>query len=322
MQPTKVAPTKHKIMINDNTRNKFAEMMKAAHSKVNANEKAIKTAIQAQPQPTKAKEETPKTYDNLKDIEQAANSGEVISILNLSNLVNAPKPPQPIAPPKPIHIENITITAHEGRGEHGGVYKDWNSLQRAFNDIHSEHGEDYGYSKVYLTVSTNDNVKHSNRIDVTPKHGNGDYNPQDEPIKTYLLGIGFILGNWEFPEGEAIAEPTPELSEISLEELLNEQPEEVETRFTTIAPPPQAKQLPPSKIVVYGYNKPQTKPTEPQAIVSLNNAKNGIEIEFKTKPSEYILEDLKMFGFRWSFRQKIWYAYQTPERIEFANSLK
>ena len=320
-------------MINDNTRNQFAQMMKAAHSKVSANEKAIKTAINNQaPQPTPpAKEETPKTYDNLKDIETAANSGQVISLLNLSNLVNTPKPPQPIAPPKPqpVRIVNIQITAHEGSGAHEKNYYTWNELQSAFNAIHSEHGNDIGYTKTYLAVLTSDKVSSTTRIDVTPTHGNGDYNPQDESIKQYLQDIGFISDAWQFPEGEPItapqpeAEPTPELSTYTIEEILTDcKPEEVETEFTAIAPPPQAKQLPPSKIVVYGYKQPQEEANEPKADVRLNHAKNGIEIEFKTKPSEYILEDLKLFGFRWSFRQKIWYAHQTPQRIEFANSLK
>ena len=55
--------------------------------------------------------------------------------------------------------------------------------------------------------------------------------------------------------------------------------------------------------------------------VALNNAKNGIEIRFESKPSDNVLTALHEYGFRWSNKQKMWYAKQTDERITFANSL-
>ena len=55
--------------------------------------------------------------------------------------------------------------------------------------------------------------------------------------------------------------------------------------------------------------------------VSLNNEKNGIEIKFDGKPGVDIIESLKSNGFRWSGKQKMWFAKQTDERILFANSL-
>lgn len=55
--------------------------------------------------------------------------------------------------------------------------------------------------------------------------------------------------------------------------------------------------------------------------ITLNNDKNGIEIRFDSKPGSEIIESLKLNGFRWSGRQKMWYSRQTPERIAFANSL-
>ena len=44
--------------------------------------------------------------------------------------------------------------------------------------------------------------------------------------------------------------------------------------------------------------------------VTLNNEKNGIEIRFEGKPAAEIIESLKANGFRWSNKQKMWYAKQ------------
>ncbi|MFL1672497.1 hypothetical protein [Paenibacillus dendritiformis] len=53
------------------------------------------------------------------------------------------------------------------------------------------------------------------------------------------------------------------------------------------------------------------------ATVMLNNEMNGIEISFDKKPEQAVLEQLKANGFRWSNRQKIWYAKQSPKRLKF-----
>ena len=55
--------------------------------------------------------------------------------------------------------------------------------------------------------------------------------------------------------------------------------------------------------------------------ITLNNAKNGIEIRFENKPGDDVLTALHEYGFHWSGKQKMWYAKQTDERIAFANSL-
>lgn len=57
------------------------------------------------------------------------------------------------------------------------------------------------------------------------------------------------------------------------------------------------------------------------ANITLNNEKNGVEIRFGGKPEEKVIELLKSHGFRWSGKQKMWYAKQTDDRILFANSL-
>ena len=55
--------------------------------------------------------------------------------------------------------------------------------------------------------------------------------------------------------------------------------------------------------------------------VTMNHEKNGIEIRFDGKPDASILENLKSNGFRWSGKQKMWYAKQTDERMTFAGNL-
>ena len=57
------------------------------------------------------------------------------------------------------------------------------------------------------------------------------------------------------------------------------------------------------------------------ANVTLNNEKNGIEIRFEGKPDAEIIESLKANGFRWSNKQKMWYAKQNENTIAFANSI-
>ena len=51
--------------------------------------------------------------------------------------------------------------------------------------------------------------------------------------------------------------------------------------------------------------------------VTINNEKNGIEIRFDSKPETNILEKLKTNGFRWSVKQKMWYAKITEARMTF-----
>lgn len=55
--------------------------------------------------------------------------------------------------------------------------------------------------------------------------------------------------------------------------------------------------------------------------ITLNSEKNGIEIRFDSKPAAEIISNLKANGFRWSSKQKMWYAKQTAERMEFTGKL-
>lgn len=55
--------------------------------------------------------------------------------------------------------------------------------------------------------------------------------------------------------------------------------------------------------------------------ITLNEEKNGIEVKFGDKPEQSVLDGLKAHGFRWSKPQKMWYARQSDERLEFVRSL-
>ena len=55
--------------------------------------------------------------------------------------------------------------------------------------------------------------------------------------------------------------------------------------------------------------------------LTLNQELNGIEIRFDAKPLQATLDGLKKLGFRWHRQKKIWYAKQTPERLELAQAI-
>ena len=50
--------------------------------------------------------------------------------------------------------------------------------------------------------------------------------------------------------------------------------------------------------------------------ITLNTEKNGIELKFDSKPSAEILSKIKEVGFRWSNKQKIWYAKQSNNKSD------
>jgi putative lipoic acid-binding regulatory protein len=56
-------------------------------------------------------------------------------------------------------------------------------------------------------------------------------------------------------------------------------------------------------------------------IITLNNELKGIELSFESKPTSEVLANIKSQGFRWHNMKQIWYAKQSEERIQFANSL-
>lgn len=54
---------------------------------------------------------------------------------------------------------------------------------------------------------------------------------------------------------------------------------------------------------------------------NINEELNGIEIIFDERPNAGTLETLKSAGFRWHKVKKLWYAKQTPERVELAKMI-
>lgn len=55
--------------------------------------------------------------------------------------------------------------------------------------------------------------------------------------------------------------------------------------------------------------------------LSINKELNGIELIFEAKPAPEILTAIKAAGFHWHNLKKLWYAKQTPERMELAQKL-
>ena len=55
--------------------------------------------------------------------------------------------------------------------------------------------------------------------------------------------------------------------------------------------------------------------------ITYNTEKNGIELRFSSKPDASVLDMLKENGFRWSGKQKMWYARKTDERVALVNSI-
>lgn len=55
--------------------------------------------------------------------------------------------------------------------------------------------------------------------------------------------------------------------------------------------------------------------------MAINNEFNGIELTFEGKPEESIREAMKAAGFRWHRMKKLWYAKQTPDRLDLARKL-
>ncbi|RXZ78169.1 hypothetical protein EBB07_29380 [Paenibacillaceae bacterium] len=61
--------------------------------------------------------------------------------------------------------------------------------------------------------------------------------------------------------------------------------------------------------------------TTNKATLKINTKKNGLEVKFATKPSDNIISAIKSLGFKWSSRHAVWWAKNTPERLELASRL-
>lgn len=57
------------------------------------------------------------------------------------------------------------------------------------------------------------------------------------------------------------------------------------------------------------------------ATITTNPEFNGIEISFAEKPARCTLDALKAQGFRWHNKKALWYAKNSPERMEAAQAI-
>lgn len=55
--------------------------------------------------------------------------------------------------------------------------------------------------------------------------------------------------------------------------------------------------------------------------INFNKELNGIELLFSSKPAAIVLDTIKKSGFRWNGKKSLWYAKNTPERLEVAKTL-
>lgn len=55
--------------------------------------------------------------------------------------------------------------------------------------------------------------------------------------------------------------------------------------------------------------------------ITQNQERNGIELRFNSRPAAQVLEALKTGGFRWSSRNKLWYARRNDQTLALANAI-
>jgi len=91
-----------------------------------------------------------------------------------------------------LQLDYFKILWHEGKQNpsyEGAIFKEWDEVQRAFSDIweRNERGQDGGYTKVKVEIKFQDsNNTYIDRIDITSRINNGDFNPSQEHITDHL----------------------------------------------------------------------------------------------------------------------------------------
>lgn len=93
-----------------------------------------------------------------------------------------------------FQLESFKILWHEGKQNPdytGATFTTWEEVQTAFLNIWevNEKGQDGGYTKVKCEMKFKDMELITNRIDITNRIKNGDFNPSDEHIVSYLQSI-------------------------------------------------------------------------------------------------------------------------------------
>lgn len=120
------------------------------------------------------------------------------------------QPPTPIFETPPTNIfklEYFKIIWHEGHQNpnfENTTFTTWEEVQAAFVKLYevNERGQDGGYTKVKCEMKFEGQEVIINRIDITSRINNGDFNPSQEHIVTYLQGIA--------DETEEPTEPQPQ----------------------------------------------------------------------------------------------------------------
>lgn len=70
--------------------------------------------------------------------------------------------------------------------------------------------------------------------------------------------------------------------------------------------------------------KPEEAPQDPTpgpVEIYINENLHGIELKFTAKPDDETREALKENGWKWHRKKAVWYAKQTPERLEMAQKI-
>lgn len=91
-----------------------------------------------------------------------------------------------------LKLDTFTIIWHEGKQNpsfEGVAFTDWNEVQKAFFTLwtHNEKGEDGGYTKVKCSIKLEGEEPETCRIDITNRINNGDFNPSQENIISYIV---------------------------------------------------------------------------------------------------------------------------------------
>jgi hypothetical protein len=204
--------------MNNETKSKMDELFAA----MNQQKPQVKAAT---------KQEQPRTFESLPEIETAAKSGEVISLSNLADLVNKEKEQEKqidTTGGKIYCLESIQIIWHEGTGEFDGkIFKTWSSAEGAFYKIASNHGDCEGYTKVKICVKWEGGHEITDRTDVS-KNG-GDFWPFRESLGTYLQKQNSVMygsnlktrENLSFTDAPQI-EDEREIEQINISGLFSE----------------------------------------------------------------------------------------------------
>ena len=130
---------------------------------------------------------TPVLFSEIKAIQEP-------ETLQAEEMQEIPGPPPAIN--EALTLESFKILWHEGRHIEGAIFEgatftDWQEVQKAFYKLWevNEKGSDGGYTKVKCEIKLKGSEVRIDRIDITNRIKNGDFNPSDMHILEYLESI-------------------------------------------------------------------------------------------------------------------------------------